>query len=262
MIHIEKILCSEPRGVISFVGGGGKTSLMFHLAGLLVLSGHRVLTTTTTRIFVPTPEQSETVLVDSEPEVILRLVSASHQTSSHVTAASNYLAGSGKLKGFDTEAIHAFEKSGLFDWILVEADGAAGRSLKAPSEHEPVVPACSTHIVAVAGLDILGRPLSEDCVFRSGLAGELMRLSEGETVTESALARLLEHNLGPFKSAPSGSRRFIFLNKADNPDRIEACSRIAGQLRRSVTPVAETLIAGRALERIMVHSVHSLGKAV
>jgi probable selenium-dependent hydroxylase accessory protein YqeC len=259
MIPIEKIFCSEPQGVISFVGGGGKTSLMFHLAGLLALSGFRVLTTTTTRIFIPTPEQSDTVIVDGNPHSVLRLASCGLKNSGQITAAAMHMAERGKLKGFDPNDIKVFEESGLFDWILVEADGAAGRPLKAPAEHEPAVPSCSTVLVAMAGLDILGKPLSEDLVFRSALAGDLMGLAEGDTVTESALVRLFAHPLGPFKGAPTGSRRFIFLNKADNPNLIASGARVAGQIRQVGGTSAEALIVGQALDRIKLHAVQHLG---
>lgn len=40
--------------VISVVGAGGKTSLLFWLAELLQASGRRVLITTTTHMFMPT----------------------------------------------------------------------------------------------------------------------------------------------------------------------------------------------------------------
>ncbi len=247
--------------MISFVGAGGKTSLMFRLARLLALSGLRVLTTTTTKIFVPAPEQSETVLVDSDPLAILRLASSRRTCPPHVTAAACHLADSGKLKGFATEAINIFNNSELFDWILVEADGAAGRSLKAPAEHEPVIPSCTTNLVAVAGLDVLGKPLSEDVVFRSELAGRLMGIEQGEVISETALARLFLDPAGSFKGIPAASRRIIFLNKADAPDRLAAAARIAELLRHSGQNVAEALLAGQALERIAVHSLHDLAPA-
>ncbi|MBI2355067.1 MAG: putative selenium-dependent hydroxylase accessory protein YqeC [Deltaproteobacteria bacterium] len=256
MMSIEEILMHEPRGVLSLTGGGGKTSLMFHLARQLCRSGQRVLTTTTTRIFVPTAEQSETVLVDADPAMILRQASAC-RCSGPVTAAAQ-LAGAGKLKGFAPETIRLFEESGLFDWILVEADGSARRPLKAPAEHEPVIPDNTTVLVAVAGLEVLGKPLTEELVFRAELAGKIMLLSAGETITESALARLFAHPLGPFKGAPPRARRFIFLNKADDPGRREGGARIAEILRLMPSRTAEALIIGQALDGVRVHSVHHL----
>lgn len=257
MHSIESILCPDPRGVVSFTGGGGKTSLLFHLAHRLVRSGKRVLTTTTTKIFDPTPDQSLTVLIDADPEAILQQASSCLHTTGHITAAAHKL-DNGKLQGFAPEAIRIFLESGLFDWILVEADGAARRPLKAPAEHEPVIPPDTSVLVSVAGLEVLGEPLTEELVFRSELAGKLMNLSVGEIITESALARLIAHPLGSFKGAPLHARRFIFLNKADSPDRCACGARVAEQLRRMGPAVAEALIIGQALDGVSVHAVHSL----
>jgi len=254
---IEKILPLEERGVLSLTGGGGKTSLMFHLARQLARSGKRVLTTTTTRIFVPTADQSEMVLIDADPAVILRKAASCLYSAGHVTAASQP-AEAGKLKGFAPEAIRIFAESGLFDWIIVEADGSSRRPLKAPAEHEPVIPPNTTVLVTVAGLEALGLPLTEELVFRSGLAGKLMDLSAGEPITEEALAKLLAHPLGAFKGAPPLARRFIFLNKADDPALRERGARIAGLLHRSTHPPAEALIVGQALDGVRVHAVHPL----
>lgn len=262
MQTIEKILCSEPHGIISFVGAGGKTSLMFHLANLLLISGQRVLTTTTTKMFVPPPEQSETLLVESDIKTLLRQASSCRKCSGHVTAAFDYIPENGKLLGFKPDDIIAFKESGLFDWILVEADGAAGRSLKAPAEHEPVIPSVTTLVVAVAGLDVIGKPLSGDNVFRSDIVARVTGLAENEPVTESVVARLIADPGGFLKGAPPSSRRFIFLNKADNPEKIAAGGRIAQKLRQIGGAIAaEAIIVGQALDRITVHAVHQPGRS-
>lgn len=257
MQPIDKILFREPRGVLSLTGGGGKTSIMFHLARLLARSGKRVLTTTTTKILVPEREQSETLLVNTEPDRILLQASDSLRTINHITAAAHNL-DNGKLHGFPPEAIGIFRESGLFDWILVEADGAARRPLKAPAEHEPVIPPDTSVLVAVAGLEVIGSPLSEELVFRSECAGTLMNLSAGEIITELALSLLLAHPLGSFKGAPPPARRFIFLNKADTAIRIESGAKVSDYLRQISGPVAEAVIVGQALNGISVHAVHPL----
>ena len=46
------------REVISLVGAGGKTTLMFRLAKELVLTGEKVVTTTTTKILEPSSEET------------------------------------------------------------------------------------------------------------------------------------------------------------------------------------------------------------
>jgi len=251
--HIESLLFREPRGVLSLTGGGGKTSLMFHLSRKLAASGKKVLVTTTTRILYPTADQSEMVVVSADPVELLGQATESRA----VTAGCMVKAG--KLIGFAPEVITLFASSGLFDWILVEADGASRRPLKAPAEHEPVIPVATSMLLAVAGLDVVGEPLSEELVFRSERAGGLMGLTEGDIITESAVADLLAHPLGSFKGAPATARRYIFLNKADNPARCTAGATIADLLHRRRPPIAEMLFVGQALNGIQVHAVHYLG---
>lgn len=245
-----------PNGVISIVGAGGKTSLMFHLARQLAYSGKRVLTTTTTKILVPSAEQSKTVLISEDPQIILSRARVCEGSGMHLSAASSYLPQADKLNGFSPEAIRTFEESELFDWLIVEADGAARRPLKAPTAHEPVIPENSTIVVAMAGLEVLGRPLGEEMVFRSELAGELMQLSQGETITVPALARLLAHPAGAFKGTPPKARRFIFLNKADSPELQEKGAEVAFNLKEISPHVAEAVIVGQLLEGINVHRVY------
>jgi probable selenium-dependent hydroxylase accessory protein YqeC len=258
MTPIESILQLGSRGVLSLTGGGGKTSLMFHLARLLAEAGMKVLTTTTTKIFTPAASQTEIVLIDTDPKKILLRAAPLLERAGHVTAAAERIDAADKLKGFTPEAIRFFEDSGLFDWILVEADGSARRPLKAPAEHEPVIPFNTSVLIAVAGLEVLGRPLTEELVFRSELAGERMGLEDREEITPFALARLCAHPLGLFKGAPPHAVRFIFLNKADDPERCEGGRQIATLLRQSPRPVAEALIVGQALESIRVHDCYPL----
>ena len=60
-----------------------------------------------------------------------------------------------KLEGVAPERVSELARQA--DLVLVEADGARGRSLKVPAEHEPVVPAATTLLIVVAALDVLGR---------------------------------------------------------------------------------------------------------
>lgn len=256
---LECIFPAGSRGILSLVGAGGKTSLMFHLARLLCATGQKVLTTTTTKIYVPTPAQSETVLVASDPQAILLQAAALTGKTAHITAAAARIdAEEGKLKGFAPEAIELFAASGLFDWILVEADGAARHPLKAPAAHEPVIPPNSNVVIAVAGLDALATPLSEAGVFRADLAAARMGLKAGECITENALCRLISHPLGFFKGAPDGALRVLFLNKADTQERRAAAARIATKLEKHPLPVVDKLLVGQALEALIIHAVFPL----
>uniref|UniRef100_C6E1Y1 Selenium-dependent hydroxylase accessory protein YqeC n=1 Tax=Geobacter sp. (strain M21) TaxID=443144 RepID=C6E1Y1_GEOSM len=269
MQRIEEIVCSAPGGVLSLTGAGGKTSLMFHLARVLSEAGKRVLVTTTTKILPPTARQCATVLVNADPEAITRRASL-HSGNEPVTAVSRrdpekgdrHLAEpvpSGKLIGFAPEAIAFFQRCGQFDWIVVEADGSARRPLKAHAPHEPVIPSCSTAVVAVVGLEVLGQPLTEEWVFRPELAAPLMGLAIGDTIGAAAVTRLIVHPGGLFTGTPPGARRFLFLNKADTPQRLACAAEIAAMVKNEAPCVAEALLVGQALNGVTLHAHYPLG---
>lgn len=254
---LESFLPAAARGIVSIVGAGGKTSLMFHLARMLSEAGQKVLTTTTTKIYEPTSDQSATVLIGSNPQDILSQAAARPGRPAHLTAAAARMGAEGKLKGFAPDAIDLLAASGMFDWILVEADGAARRPLKAPAEHEPVIPVCSKVVIAVAGLDALGTPLEETGVFRAELAAARMGLPLGESITASALCRLISHPLGSFKDVPETASCVMFLNKADTPARREVAAEIAAELEKQPRPVVDVLLAGEAQEALTIHAAYS-----
>ena len=126
-------------GIASIVGAGGKTTLMFRLAGELVRAGYRVLTTTSTKIFKPTTGQSPKVIISEDPSEVIRCADRHPLQSFHLTAAEQYDETNNKLIGYVPEAINEIWRSGKFSHILIEADGAARRPLKAPASHEPVI---------------------------------------------------------------------------------------------------------------------------
>lgn len=219
-------------GMVSIVGAGGKTTLMFRLARELSEAGSTVLTTTTTRVMMPSRDQAPVVIVAEEVGEVLRRARASSVQDRHIFAASGPSGQEGKLSGFAPQAVEALWRSGLFRWVLVEADGAARRPLKAPASHEPVIPEGSAWVIAVAGMDAIGRPLNDDSVFRPRLYGDITGLGEGEPITEESIALSLVHPRGVMRGSPAGAIRCLFLNKAEDPRGLQAARRIVGFLSR------------------------------
>jgi probable selenium-dependent hydroxylase accessory protein YqeC len=214
-------------GVISLVGAGGKTALMFRLARELAAGGDRVLTTTTTKIRLPTRRQSTLVMVSDSVEHFLQRAGRVSKRLPHVTAAQRFVHFHHKLKGFSPGAIDRIWQSGFFRWIIVEADGAAGKPLKAPAAHEPVIPDSSHWLIATVGLSAVGKPLNAQWVFRPQLVSALTGLSANSAVSASAVAKMCLDHDGMLKNAPRQAKRFIFLNQADLPGCLAAGKQIA-----------------------------------
>jgi molybdenum cofactor cytidylyltransferase len=114
--------------------------------------------------------------------------------------------------------------------LLVEADGARRLPLKAPANHEPVVPSWIHSVIVVAGLLGLGKPVTADWVHRLERFAALSGSAAGELVTVEALARLLKHPEGGLKGIPAGARRIALLNQADTEELKAAGQRLAGLL--------------------------------
>ena len=78
----------HPGEVISLVGGGGKTTLMFALARELVSQKSLVVTTTTTKIFPPSPADTPFLLVSEDRERIIDFILREGGKYGHITVVS------------------------------------------------------------------------------------------------------------------------------------------------------------------------------
>ncbi len=238
-------------GVVTLVGAGGKTTLMFALAGQLAAADHTVLTTTTTKIQPPTSAQSPLVLETQHADDLLAQIHRLDSLPTHLTALAPVQDYPDKRVGLSPSDIDALSASGCFRWILVEGDGAARKPLKAPAEHEPVIPPSSDRVIVVAGLDGVGQPLDEDHVHRADLFAALGGLALGQIVTPEALARVLTHPQGGFKGVPQGAKVTIFFNKADTCQRGMRGEAFALQLKNAlsqrVAVVMGAALKGRAM---------------
>jgi probable selenium-dependent hydroxylase accessory protein YqeC len=227
MTSLCKALMIEGRGVVSLVGAGGKTTLMFTLAREISEAGDPVLTTTTTKILNPTPRQSSNLIISDDFDTIVKsAVGLIEDNQLHITLAASQVQPENKLIGIQPGIIDALADAKLFRWIIVEADGAACKPLKAPAAHEPVIPASSTHVVGICGLSAVGNPLTETWVHRAERYAEITGLEAGAKISATTLKDMLIHENGIFKNTPLSALRIAFLNQADFPGAKEAGQKI------------------------------------
>ena len=86
-MFLRTALGLQANGVVCFVGAGGKTSLMFRLAKELEADGVTVLTTTTTKIHIPTEQQSPHVILGTTARDIETKARKHMEQLSHVSVA-------------------------------------------------------------------------------------------------------------------------------------------------------------------------------
>lgn len=216
--------------VITLVGGGGKTTVLFQLAAELTAVGLTVVTTMTTKIFVGQMERAPAhLLLENEAALLERLPAALSQHR-HVLIGGRIGADREKVEGVPPELVDRIAAERLADVVIVEADGSRRLPFKAPAEHEPVVPASTTVLAPLVGLDVLGQPLDAAHVHRPEIIAALAGAVPGEPITSGLVARVLAHPQGGAKGLPRGARFTPILNKADLPGAAEAARQLAREL--------------------------------
>ncbi|MCX6647707.1 MAG: selenium cofactor biosynthesis protein YqeC [bacterium] len=145
--------------MVSFIGAGGKTSLITSIA-LELCRKFSLAVTTTTKVF---PFDSNSF--DNFFGTVNDYISADkNRNDVKIPAFFSLRDSEGKCLPPSTEELARLAET--FDVVLIEADGAHGKSLKRPRVNEPAVPWFSKKVVWVTGADVLGRKFSDELVFK------------------------------------------------------------------------------------------------
>ena len=238
--------------VASLVGAGGKTTAMYRLGHELAAQGWRVVTTTTTMIRPPSPDQTANLIVTDRLEQALILVQEAFRRRRLVTLAAHRLQAENKLRGIDPAWILGLLP--LADAIIVEADGARGLPLKAPAAHEPVIPDRTTLLVPVVGISAVGQLLTEGTVHRPEFVAELSGLALGQVIQPSTLAALLVHPRGALKGAPERARVVPLVNQVCDEQTLAAARQVAAGALRATPRIERVLLSAVAREEPVVES--------
>ncbi len=210
-MRLRKALEVNRGDIISLVGAGGKTTTMYRLARELATEGWRVVTTTTTMIL--REERSEQTILEPQETGLLPKVEAALEEHKHITVAAALTEDEGKLSGVEPSLIDKMAALPIVDVVIVEADGAKGRSLKAPTAYEPVVPSATSILVPVVALDALGQRLGEKIAHRPEIIARLANVELGRVITPQIICSVLVHPEGGMKNAPDQARVIPLINK-------------------------------------------------
>lgn len=219
-LDIKKYPC-----VISFIGGGGKTTTMFSLANELSKQGKKVLVTTTTHISIAQGRQASRLIVESKYDKAYQRLKKYFQVDYFICLTTLLIEEKEKLKGIPVHWIEKIKEENLVDVIMVEADGAKGKSFKAPAEYEPVLPKYNDIIVAVMGIDVVGRPIIEEYAHRPEKMLELLGKSKNQEstgLTKENIPKIFFHREGILKNIGKDQQIYILINKVDPSQETEA----------------------------------------
>ena len=227
--------------IISFVGGGGKTSLIYELGNELSKLGKKVIITTTTHMFMP---ESNVVLTGKREDIINLLYSENIIIVGMLCDEKNVKFEHNQLKNenaFDTIEEEKRKKiSGLpesmaeslielADFVLVEADGSKRLPLKMPASHEPVILEGSNLVIGVCGIDAIGKSIKATC-HRPNLVANFLNVNEEHIINESDIAKILLSDEGQRKNVRCDYKAIV--NKVDNKEMLEIGKNILNEFSK------------------------------
>ena len=219
--------------IITFIGGGGKTSLMNTLGKEFASHGYPTLLTTTTHIMKPDFLSDESYIENEDLGQLANIFTNLKKNTLPLAAlgipekvvnsnikwrspSSDFCEKIAEFsKKFSTKNPYKFLK------ILCEGDGSKRLPIKLPKDGEPVFFPKTDTVIGVIGLSCLGKPIKET-LFRYELLPNLTSLDNyfikslqsADIVTTDFLYRLCLTEKGLRKNITSQKFCIIF-NQAD-----------------------------------------------
>jgi molybdenum cofactor cytidylyltransferase len=210
---------------VAFIGAGGKTSALIALGHELAALGWRVLATTTTRIGRDELDLMPAALPADAPPSHVSAHLADYGFVFLYTELSDQ-----KVRGATPQRIAALLDAVDSDVLLIEADGARGRLLKAPYDHEPVIPPGTSLVIPVVSLKVLGKPLDDQYVYNAARIDERYGFGIGNHVKSSWVAQILRDRDLMMYNVPEDVRVVGLVNAVPESGYLLGRARLIAQL--------------------------------
>lgn len=217
-MRLTEVLNIKQNSVVSIVGAGGKTTLMFQLAKELKEKG-RVLITTTTKIYVPEPGEYDYLIIGKERRNLYFNqehgekegdLSSFRRLNKGIWVYGETINEENKLTSINDEKLRELVKE--FDYVLIEADGSKGKPLKGWREDEPVISSFTDYTIGVLNGQTLGVKINEENIHRVGM---FLGKATGR-VNEEDLIKVIFEARGMFNH--SKGKRILFVNHLDKEE--------------------------------------------
>lgn len=227
LVGLNDYIEAQKGDIISIVGAGGKTTLMFNLARELALEGS-VLVTTTTKIYLPDTSQYTAMCLDP---------AAFESFTAHLEKGI-YVMGLGvgtDHKVLSLEEVQLNQLAQCFDYILIEADGSKRKPLKGWRDLEPVIYSKTTKTIGLLNIQALGLEIGEEQVHRSELFCQIAGAQMGDRVKEKHLVQMIQHPEGLFKE--SRGERILMINKVESHQERDQALALSQALYQQALPL-------------------------
>lgn len=236
-MNLSSSIGLEHGDVISIVGAGGKTTLMFQLAKEIKSNNANVLATTTTKIYLPSEEEADIICIGED-----------NFLKHEINRAGIYVYGidinsENKIIGLKEE--HLDRLAPCFDYTIIEADGSKGKPLKGWNPYEPVVYKGTTKTIGVLDIQTLGMEISKANIHRIEEFSRLTYELQGEEITMDHLLMLIFHPMGLFKNQKG--EKILFINKADSSYHRNNAMKLVNEINKNHESFLDRIIIGSLL---------------
>lgn len=218
---------------VALVGSGGKTTALFQLSRQLKPP---VILSTTTHLGISQASLADQHFIVRSSEDLVRIEDSITPVVILITGPATQ---EGRLAGLPSDLMKNLYRITREKGIplLIEADGSRQKPLKAPGEHEPLIPSFVDSVVLVVGLSGLGKPLSSDWVHRPERFAAISGLLADEIITSEALVKVLTSPMGGLKGIPADCRRIVLMTQANSPEFQAQAQRMSIPLLNSFSAV-------------------------
>ncbi|KPK59780.1 MAG: hypothetical protein AMS21_09755 [Gemmatimonas sp. SG8_38_2] len=228
-------------GTVCAVGAGGKKTTLYHLAALS--PGRVGLTSTVPMAHFPSwlgahevvAGPGEVIDAVAEAAVRHRLVAFSHPDVKKA-----------RYGGIEARLISEIRTAANFDLLLVKADGARMRWIKAPEDDEPLIPEGTTTVIPVVSAKAIGQPLSEEVAHRPQRIEAVAGARLGAPIEPQHVARLLASESGALKDV--GDAKVVPVINMVDDDELEELAVEAARLALDLSDRFDRIVLTTSLQ--------------
>lgn len=236
----------EKGDVVSFIGAGGKSSLMVGMGYELSEAAWRVLGTTTMHM----PEEQLTLFPVALP-IGGGVAAISRALTDHRFVFVYDRIQRGTVIGLKPDVVSRLLDVIDSDIMLIEADYAAGLPVKAPRRDEPAIPKDTSLVIPVASFSAVGQPLDDNHIYNASAIIDRCSFPQNAPVKPSWIAQIVRDAELGLSGVPPGVRTIAFFNQTPMTPYNRVRARIAARIAlRHSTLQAVALGEVRGLEPV------------
>lgn len=214
--NLNKVLKINKGDVVTLVGAGGKTSILKILAEEIA---ENVIITATTHIQSLPNFAENKIMSENYGQISENIVKIRKESNNKIFITLKIVKelekGRKKLKGIRPDWVDSLHNNFENEIFMVEGDGAAMKSIKAPAAYEPVVPKSTSKLIVIMGLKELGKEINRK---NSHRISEIKKLTSSSIIDKELIIKILSSKkaYGFYKDRTDDY--FVILNQVNSCD--------------------------------------------